>query len=177
MLLLTTFASFLLFRPILATGRTSPPSGSLTVGSSGTYNTISTAVAATEAGASIFVYFGTYNEAVYITVSDITIYGETTECVTRSILITALSLKSTRITIISTSSYTSNTVTITHGSSAATSGSDDASGTLRVHANSFKMYNINVVNSYGIGSQALALSAYGTEQVRCFLSRLIMVQR
>ncbi|KAF7985845.1 hypothetical protein HWV62_532 [Athelia sp. TMB] len=66
--------------------------------------------------------------------------------------------------IYSTSSYTSNTVTITAGGSAATKGSDDASGTFRVHANSFKMYNVNVVNSYGMGSQALALSAYGTEQ-------------
>jgi hypothetical protein len=27
------------------------------------------------------------------------------------------------------------------------------------------MYNIKVVNTYGVGSQALALSAYGTEQV------------
>jgi pectinesterase len=66
----------------------------------------------------------------------------------------------------STSSYTSNTVTITYGGSAANSGNDDASGTLRVHADSFSMYNINVVNSYGIGSQALALSAYGKAQVR-----------
>lgn len=62
-------------------------------------------------------------------------------------------------------------VTLTYGASAASAGNDDASGTLRVHANNFKLYNINVVNSYGIGSQALALSAYGTEQV-CFIIEL-----
>jgi len=56
-------------------------------------------------------------------------------------------------------------VTITYNGSKATKGNDDDSGTLRVHANSFAMYNINVVNSYGIGSQALALSAYGDQQV------------
>ena len=66
----------------------------------------------------------------------------------------------------STSSYESNTVTIVHNGAKATNGSDDASGTLRVHADSFSMYNIKVVNSYGIGSQALALSASGVEQVR-----------
>jgi pectinesterase len=71
--------------------------------------------------------------------------------------------------ICSTSSYESNTVTLTYNGAKATKGSDDASGTLRVHANSFAMYNIKVVNTYGpgngVGSQALALSAYGTKQV------------
>ena len=49
-------------------------------------------------------------------------------------------------------------------------GTDDASGTLHVHVNLFAMYNFKVVNSYGPGngvrSQALALAASGTEQVR-----------
>jgi len=124
------------------TGRNSPPTGSLTVGPSGTYKTISAAVRAASKGDTIFIYAGTYKEAVSITTSGLTIYGQTSD----------------------TTSYTSNLVTITHGGSAANSGNDDASGTLRVHADTFAMYNINVVNSYGIGSQALALSAYGTAQ-------------
>lgn len=36
--------------------------------------------------------------------------------------------------------------------------------TLRNYAASSKIYNINVENSYGSGSQALALSAYATDQ-------------
>jgi pectinesterase len=63
-----------------ATQRNSPPAGSLTVGSSGTYKTISAAVAAASKGVSIFVYAGTYNEAVYITVDNLKIYGQTDEC-------------------------------------------------------------------------------------------------
>ncbi|KIM83640.1 carbohydrate esterase family 8 protein [Piloderma croceum F 1598] len=130
----------------LATQRNSPPTGSITVGPSGTYKTISAAVAAASKGASIFIYAGTYNEAVYITVDNLKIYGQTDD----------------------TSSYKSNTVIISSNGAMATKGNDDASGTLRVHANSFAMYNMKIVNTYGtgdgVGSQALALSAYGTEQ-------------
>ncbi|KAF7985848.1 hypothetical protein HWV62_538 [Athelia sp. TMB] len=130
------------FRLVSAASRTTPPAGALTVGSSGTYKTVSAALAAASSGATIFIYAGTYKETVLFTTSDITIYGETTD----------------------TSSYTDNTVTITYGESAAAAGNDDASGTFRVHANGFRMYNVNVVNSFGVGSQALALSAAGTEQ-------------
>ena len=63
-----------------ATNRNSPPAGSLTVGSSGTYKTISAAVAAASEGDSIFVYAGTYKEAVYITVDNLKIYGQTEKC-------------------------------------------------------------------------------------------------
>lgn len=45
---------------------------------------------------------------------------------------------------------------------ASTAGSDDASGTLRIHKNDFKMYNVNVKNTFGVGSQAIAISQYGT---------------
>lgn len=65
----------------LATQRNSSPTGSITVGPSGTYKTISAAVAAASEGASIFIYAGTYNEAVCITVDNLTIYGQTNECV------------------------------------------------------------------------------------------------
>jgi pectinesterase len=79
-----------------------------------------------------------------------------------------------------TTSYTSNSVTITHSLSAAAAGNDDLSGTFRVHKDNFAMYNVNVRNTvrilhtilapsltffipqFGSGSQALALSSYGT---------------
>ncbi|GAA6029071.1 hypothetical protein JCM8097_001579 [Rhodosporidiobolus ruineniae] len=121
--------------------RTSTPSGAVVVAQdgSGKYSTISAAV---KAGAtSIFVKSGTYKEQVSVTKDGVTIYGPT-----------------------DTSTYAANTVTITYGLSADTAGDDDSSGTLRVHANKFSLYNVNAVNSYGKGSQALALSAYGTEQ-------------
>jgi pectinesterase len=59
-----------------ATNRNSPPAGSLIVGSSGTYKTISAAVAAASEGDSIFVYAGTYKEAVYITVDNLNLWPD-----------------------------------------------------------------------------------------------------
>ena len=38
--------------------------------------------------------------------------------------------------------------------------SNDETATLRVKAANFKLYNVNVANTYGKGSQAVALSAY-----------------
>lgn len=46
-----------------------------------------------------------------------------------------------------TSSYTGNTVTITHSSSLGTAGTDDLTGTLRVHKDDFALYNVNVKNT------------------------------
>lgn len=37
--------------------------------------------------------------------------------------------------------------------------SNDETATLRVWTSNFKLYNVNVINSFGKGSQALALSA------------------
>ncbi|KAE9398663.1 pectin lyase-like protein, partial [Gymnopus androsaceus JB14] len=54
---------------------------------------------------------------------------------------------------------------ITHSASLGTAGSDDLSGTLRVHKDDFALYNVNVKNTFGESStngQAIALSAYGT---------------
>jgi len=77
-------------------GRTSTPSGCLTVRASttasGEYSTLTLALAALGAGSStstacIFVYSGTYNEAVYINYKGaLTLYGYTTKSVIYSIL-------------------------------------------------------------------------------------------
>jgi pectinesterase len=63
-----------------------------------------------------------------------------------------------------TTSYTSNVVTITYDLSATTAGSDEASGTVINQSANTKFYNINIKNTYGIGSQAIALAAYNTQQ-------------
>jgi pectinesterase len=57
-------------------------------------------------------------------------------------------------------SYHSNQVIITAAESQMTKSGNDLTATLRVHTTNFKLYNVNVVNSYGEGSQAVALSAF-----------------
>ncbi|KAG5350845.1 hypothetical protein C0989_009049 [Termitomyces sp. Mn162] len=158
---------FSLCQLVFAISRTTPPSGAKIVraGStaSGEYSTVSAAVASLpndSTSQSIFIYPGTYNEQVYITrsgplvvhstispscpcthtVAFIKIYGYTTDIM----------------------SYSANQVTIQAGVTAQQAGSDDASGTVRIHKNDFKMYNVNVKNTYGPGTQAIAFSQYGS---------------
>jgi pectinesterase len=76
---LLAFVALGLSHCTFATSRQSPPAGSLTVGSSGTYKTISAAVAAASKGDSIFIYAGTYSEAVLVTIDNLTFYGQTEE--------------------------------------------------------------------------------------------------
>ncbi|KAJ6614562.1 pectinesterase [Mycena sp. CBHHK59/15] len=145
-LLLSFTLSF--FHYAKAASRTSPPSGALVVrkGStaSGEFASITAALNSLpndSSSRSIFIYPGTYAEQIDITRSGpLTIYGYTTD----------------------TTTYTGNQAIITAGVPASTAGSDDASGTLRIHKNDFKMYNVNVKNSFGPGSQAIAISQYGT---------------
>lgn len=151
---------------VLATSRTTAPSGALTVGSSGKYSTVIysrpqrekivannlqiqkavNALSTTSTTAqSIFIYSGTYSEQVIIPAlkSALTVYGYTTD----------------------TSSYHSNVVTITHSSSLLSgAANDEATGTVINKSANTKFYNINIKNTYGKGSQAIALSAYNTEQ-------------
>ena len=61
-----------------------------------------------------------------------------------------------------TMNYSANQVIIQAGASAAKAGSNDACSTLRVDKDNFSMYNVNVKNTFGKGSQALALSQYGS---------------
>ncbi|KAI0966921.1 family 8 carbohydrate esterase [Xylaria arbuscula] len=130
---------------VLASSRTSAPSGCVTVATSGgDYTSVQDAIddlstTSTDAQC-VFIDQGTYTEQVYIAsrAAQLTIYGYTTD----------------------TTSYAENGATITYNLDATSAGSDDASGTLRVWAANVKIYNVNVVNSYGKGSQAIALSAY-----------------
>ncbi|EGS21887.1 pectinesterase-like protein [Thermochaetoides thermophila DSM 1495] len=148
--LLLSFAVITSAAPVLEAraSRTSPPSGCLTVGSSGKYKTVQAAVDAlsttTTTTQCIFIYGGTYREQVYIPAlkSSLTIYGETTD----------------------TSTYKSNTVTITQGKSQDDSPNNDQTATLRAHTPNLNVYNINFVNTRGKGSQALALSAQKDKQ-------------
>lgn len=64
-----------------------------------------------------------------------------------------------------TSSYSKNVVTITHSSSLLSGAADDEhTGTVINLSANTKFYNINIKNTYGVGSQAIALAAYNTEQ-------------
>lgn len=147
MRLLLSISSFV--TAALAASRTSAPSGAITVGSGGTYSTVQGAInslsTTSTTAQSIFILAGTYTEQVTIPAraAALTIYGYTTD----------------------TTSYTSNVVTIQHSSSLASGAADDeATGTVINLAANTKFYNINIKNTYGAGSQAIALSAYNTEQ-------------
>ncbi|KAK4166391.1 putative pectinesterase [Cladorrhinum sp. PSN259] len=132
--------------PSLAAVRTTPPANCITVAKSGgQFSTLQSAVNSLSTSSSgtqcIFIYPGTYNEQVLIPARKalLTIYGSTSD----------------------TTSYKSNTVLITQKKSQLDGGiSNDETATLRVKSEGFKLYNVNVENSYGKGSQAVAVSAY-----------------
>ncbi|KAJ4308231.1 hypothetical protein N0V84_012217 [Fusarium piperis] len=130
-----------------AASRTSAPKGCLTVRkspSSGQYGTVQAAVNAlstSESGSQcIFIDQGTYNEQVLVPKrsAQLSIYGYSTE----------------------TSSYKGNKVTITASKSQDDGLNNDGTATFRVKSANFKLYNVNLANTRGGGSQAVALSAY-----------------
>ncbi|KAH6682134.1 pectinesterase [Plectosphaerella plurivora] len=130
-----------------AATRTSAPSGCITVSkspSSGQFGTIQAAVnslsTTSTAKQCIFINQGSYSEQVLVSArsAQLTIYGYSTD----------------------TSGYAGNKVTITAAKSQKDGLNNDQTGTLRVKAANFKLYNVNVANTYGKGSQAIALSAY-----------------
>ncbi|KUI60218.1 putative pectinesterase A [Cytospora mali] len=133
------------------TSRTSPPSGCLVVESgtttSGYYTTLGAAVDALSGtdDACIFIYSGTYTLTEQVRIDyggALTLYGYTTN----------------------TGTYKENVVTIEWSKTSSAAGSLDASGALNVVSDNFNMYNINVKNTYGSGSQAVALVANGNQQ-------------
>ncbi|KAM3068308.1 hypothetical protein ACMFMG_009448 [Clarireedia jacksonii] len=111
----------------------------LNVGSGQTYSTITAAYNAAAAGDTIYVYPGTYKEKITISKNDITLKG---------------------------SAYPStnpadNHAELIYATYASAVGSNDASATLLITGSGFKMYNMNVTNSAGNVSQAVALSSTG----------------
>ncbi|TDL20822.1 pectin lyase-like protein [Rickenella mellea] len=74
--------------------------------------------------------------------------------------------------------FNSNQVVLTHAASLATSSSDDLTGTLRVLTSDVKIYNIDVMNTFGVAKsngQAIALSLQAT-RVGVYASRLFSYQ-
>ncbi|KAF5392252.1 hypothetical protein D9757_001532 [Collybiopsis confluens] len=146
--------------------RLTPPAGAIVVSktpASGQFSTIQAAVNSLPNDGStqtIFINPGTYSEQVSITRS-----GMLTVCILLFFFRrpSSYTLKILGATS-NTASQASNEVIITHSLSAAAAGTDDLSGTLRVNKADFALYNVNVKNTFGQGSQALALSASGTNQ-------------
>ncbi|KAJ7032063.1 pectinesterase [Mycena alexandri] len=145
---LLLFLSLSVVQSALSAVRTTPPSGAIIVRkgttTSGEFATLTAALNSLpndSSNRSIFIFPGTYAEQIDITrTGPLTIYGYTTD----------------------TTTYTGNQAIITAGDPASTAGSDDASGTLRIHKNDFRMYNVHVKNTFGPGSQAIAISQYGS---------------
>jgi pectinesterase len=130
----------------LAASRTSAPSGALVVSKApakGQYSKIQDAVNALSTSSttaqSIFIEAGTYNEQVYIAPrkASLTIFGYSEN----------------------TDDYNQNVVTITQKLSLNEVATDDLTATLRAWSTNFKLYNVNLANTYGQGKQALALNA------------------
>jgi pectinesterase len=127
----------------LAASRKSAPKGAFTVGKGQMFETISNAVAAlsntTTAEQVIFIQPGIYAEQVFIPElrGPLTVQGYTTD----------------------DSKYAKNEVTIVASGSQKTQPSNDLTATLRVWTSDFKLYNVNVRNAFGEGSQAVAVSA------------------
>lgn len=130
--------------------RTTAPAGALIVRQSGTqpgeYANISAAVTAlgnTQTAKSIFIYPGTYSEQVTLEYNGpLTIYGYTSD----------------------SSNYAKNSVLITQKIASSNTGSLDTSATVRAHRVGLSMYNVNMTNTYGVGSPALAIVANEDKQ-------------
>ncbi|KAF5320568.1 hypothetical protein D9758_018311 [Tetrapyrgos nigripes] len=115
---------------------TSPPSGAVVVRQSGTKSgEFSTLQAAIDS------LDDSSSKTSYTLERPLTVMGSTTDTLKQS----------------------ANQVTIQHSLSAAVAGSDDASGTFRVHKDNLNLYNVNIKNTFGKGSQAIALSSYGNQ--------------
>ncbi|KAE8149162.1 pectin lyase fold/virulence factor [Aspergillus avenaceus] len=144
------FTSALFAATALAASRMSAPPGAIVVAKSGgDYDTVNAAMSSLNTTQTttqiVFIEEGTYDEQVYIPelAGRLIVYGQTEDDTT----------------------YTNNLVNITHDIKLADVKNDDMTGTLRNHAPYSAVYNLNVANTAGqAGHQALALSAYGTQQ-------------
>ncbi|KAL4739981.1 glycosyl hydrolases family 28-domain-containing protein [Aspergillus similis] len=136
--------------------RTSPSSGAIVVdqsepGHPGSYKTVQEGVdalnATTNAPQELFIFPGTYEEQVYIPPleSNLTVQGYTCN----------------------SASYEGNAATITYNLALINTTNDDHTATLRQWNTNTKIYNLNILNTFGHipkNGQNLALSAYNTNQ-------------
>ncbi|KAM0325769.1 hypothetical protein ACHAQA_007070 [Verticillium albo-atrum] len=133
---------------VVADPRQTPPSGAIVVAASGgQFTTLQAAVNSIRTKttpSTIFIQPGTYTGQVYIPAlpAALTIQGSTPDHL----------------------AHARNTVTLTNTLSAAQAGSNDLSATLRAHTPNLRVYNVNLVNGFGKGSQALAVSANAERQ-------------
>ncbi|OSC99460.1 carbohydrate esterase family 8 protein [Trametes coccinea BRFM310] len=121
-----------------ASALSSPPAGAITVGPGGAFSSLSAALKDTSSNV-YFIFAGTYTDTAIITRPNVRVYGQTNV----------------------PNSYTGNTVTITNNIPASVAGSNDASGTVQVHAANVSLYNLNIANTFGKTvdqAQAIALS-------------------
>jgi pectinesterase len=120
----------------LAASRTSAPDGCVTVPDD--FSSIQAAVDSSPD--CIFIQPGTYSEQVLVPsgAGQLSIYGYTED----------------------DTSYEGNTVHVVQSKAASQGYSNDETATLRVKTDGFKLYNVDIENSFGEGSQAVALSAY-----------------
>ncbi|TFY50827.1 hypothetical protein EVG20_g11307 [Dentipellis fragilis] len=139
--------------------RTSPPAGALVVRptpSSGEFGSLIDAVAALPSGKSaetIFIFPGTYEGQVSIQRSGpVTLLGYSTH----------------------PGNVSANTVTLVDSIPAsAVGGSNDLSGTLRIHTDNVSVYNLNVRNDFGPGSQAIADTLLANQGTQVYLQGYI----
>ncbi|KAA1072867.1 hypothetical protein PGTUg99_022310 [Puccinia graminis f. sp. tritici] len=139
--------------PMANPSSTAPPRGALIVRQKnplpGEHPSIPDAIRAlrgTKGPQTIFVYPGNYNLGVYIRYGyPLTIQGFTP----------------------APGTYAQNQVTVSVATGRAETGGDPESSAIWVQQNDFKMFNINVVNNYGTGTntQAVALTAQGERHV------------
>ncbi|KAL1310495.1 hypothetical protein AAFC00_000783 [Neodothiora populina] len=143
---------------VLSEARTTPPSGAIVVdssasshGSSTVYATIQegvNALSTTETGDQyLFIYPGVYKEQVYIAPrkANLTIQGYTEDA----------------------SSWVANRVNVTYNLALQDTTTDDLTATVRIWAENVKVYNLNILNTFGhtnSNGQNLALSAQAANQ-------------
>ncbi|KAG4420897.1 hypothetical protein IFR04_005981 [Cadophora malorum] len=133
--------AFTFVQTLLLLSRTVWCATTLEVGSGKTFTTIADAYAKAVEGDTIMVFPGTYSEKLTIDKDNITMKGSTFPSM----------------------DPTANKATITAATYAKDVKNNDASATVLVTGNNFALYNINIANTAGTASQAIALSVKGTE--------------
>lgn len=142
-----------------------PPKGALIVRANTTspheFPTVNAAVASITndtVSSSIFIYPGVYYEQVFVNRT-----GPLTVRQLESYLHHHTQLRMLKIYgyTIDTRTHLANRATISYDLSAKQAGSNDLSGTVRVRKNDFSIYNVNIKNTFGAGTQAVAFAQNG----------------